>query len=89
MLTLLTLAFLVLALWIGAPRLGIGLLAAGLVVQLVQVVRLAQASGGGVGGHAEWVREGSTRRRLRESPVWLLGCALALAGALLSFWRTH
>jgi hypothetical protein len=89
MLVLLTAAFLVLALWIGAPGLGIGLLAAGLVVQLAQVARLVRASGGGVGGHAEWVREGSTRRRLRESPVWLLGCALAVAGAMLSFWQTH
>lgn len=89
MLILLTGALLALALWVGAPGLGIGLLAAGLVVQLAQVVRLARVSGGGVGGHAEWVREGSTRRRLRESPVWLLGFALALAGALLSFWQTH
>lgn len=86
MLLLVTVALLGWALWRGAPGLGVGLVAAGLVVQLAQIVRLARVSAGGVGGHAEWVREGSTRRRLRESPVWLLGAGLVAAGAAVSFF---
>jgi hypothetical protein len=86
MLLLVTLAVLAWVLWRGAPGLGAGLVAAGLVVQLAQLGRLARASAGGVGGHAEWVREASTRRRLRESPLWLLGVGLVAAGALVCFF---
>jgi hypothetical protein len=85
MLLLATVALLAGVLWRGAPGLGVGLVVAGLLVQVAQVVRLARTSAGGVGGHAEWVREASTRRRLRESPLWLLGVGLAAAGALVSF----
>jgi hypothetical protein len=64
----------------GGGALGLGLMAVGLAVQLALVARLARASVGGVGGHAEWVRDASTRPRLARSPVWLLGAGLVLAG---------
>jgi hypothetical protein len=84
-LPLATLALIAVALRRGAPAVGLALLVCGLGLQLVPMLRLAAASRGGVGGHAEWVRETSTRRRLRESPLWLVGTALALAGAVVSF----
>ena len=75
--TLLLIAY---ALWCGAPALGVALLVAGFLVQLALTLRLLRASLGGVGGHAEWVREVSTRPRLARSPAWLLALALVLSG---------
>jgi hypothetical protein len=86
MLLLVTLAVLAWVLWRGALGFGAGLVAAGLVVQLLQLGRLVRASAGGAGGHAEWVRDVSTRRRLRESPIWLLAAGLVAAGAAVSFF---
>jgi len=79
-----TLGLIVYSLWRGAPRTAIALMAAGLLVHLVLIVRLARASMGGVGAHAEWVRDVATRRRLRESPAWLAGLLLVVAGIALA-----
>ena len=65
-----------------ARPLELGLLAAGLVVQVVLIARLMCTTLGGVGGHAEWVRTMSVRPRLDRSPGWGLGIALAVAGVV-------
>lgn len=69
--------------WIGANPIGVGLLALAVLIEVVLLVRLLKLTAGGVGGHAEWVRDVSRRPRLRASPAWMLATALALAGALL------
>ena len=81
--TLLLIAY---ALWRGAPALGVALLVAGFLVQLALTLRLLRASLGGVGGHAEWVREVSTRPRLARSPAWLLAFALVLSGLAVTLF---
>ena len=73
--------------WRGAGVAALLLVASGVAVQLVLAMRLARASVGGVGGHAEWVRETSRRPRIRRSPAWALGAALVLAGLAVSFVR--
>jgi hypothetical protein len=73
--------------WRGAPLLALGLVATGALVHLTLALRFARASLGGVGGHAEWKRETSTRRHLRRSPAWLVGLGLVVAGTALGLWR--
>jgi hypothetical protein len=80
MLPLATLALIAWTLWRGGSPLGAALMAAGLLVHLALGLRLARTTLGGVGGHAEWLRDTSTRPRLRRSPGWLAGLALILAG---------
>jgi hypothetical protein len=86
-LQLATLVLIAYSIWRGAPRVAIALMAAGLLVHLALMLRLARASLGGVGAHAEWVRDVATRRRLRESPAWLVGLLLILAGFAFGLWR--
>jgi hypothetical protein len=80
-LTLLLLAY---GCWRGSSPLGIALMSLGFAAQLWVTIRLARATAGPVGGHAEWVREGSTRPRLLASPIWMVGLALVLAGFALA-----
>lgn len=87
MLLLLTVALLAYFVWRGGNPLGIGLIAAGLLVEMVLVLRLLRATVGGVGGHAEWVRDVSRRPRLQRSPGWLGAAALVIAGAAIALWR--
>jgi hypothetical protein len=87
MLPLATVAAIAWAVWRGAHPLGIALMVAGLLVQVAAILRLARASAGGVGGHAEWVRERSLRARLLASPAWLTGMLLVVAGLVLGLWR--
>jgi hypothetical protein len=82
LLPILTVVALVWALVEGARPLALGLLAAGLVVQVVLTARLVRTTLGGVGGHAEWVRAMSVRPRLDRTPAWGLGIALAVAGVV-------
>jgi len=82
--SLLALAWL---LWRGAGALAVLLVAAGVAVQIALAVRFVQATTGGVGGHAEWVRETSHRPRLARSPVWTIGAALVAAGVALALVR--
>ncbi|MBM4267663.1 MAG: hypothetical protein FJ144_13795 [Deltaproteobacteria bacterium] len=86
MLILLPVLLLAYFLWHGGSALGIGLIAAGLLVELALTLRLLRATVGGVGGHAEWVRDVSKRPRLQRSPAWLLATALVLAGAAIAAW---
>ena len=82
MVPVLTTIALVWALVARARPLALGLLAAGLAVQVVLTARLMRTTLGGVGGHAEWVRAMSVRPRLDRSPAWGLGIALAVAGVV-------
>jgi hypothetical protein len=75
-------------LWQGGNPIGVAILAAGVLTHVVLTLRLLKATAGGVGGHAEWVRDVSTRPRLRQSPAWIVGSALvALGGSLALFMR--
>jgi hypothetical protein len=66
--------------WRGGPALAVAIMAAGFVVHVALAVRMMRASMGGVGGHAEWLRDASLRPRLARSPAWLLGLVLIIAG---------
>ena len=87
MLQLTTVLLISYCLWRTGPTLGVAVMAAGLLVHVALVLRLGRASMGGVGGHAEWVRDMSTRPRLRRSPAWLVGLALIVLGFVLALWR--
>lgn len=81
MVPVVTLVLIAWLMWRGAPLAGgVGLMVLGLGVHLVLMLRFAGATAGGVGGHAEWVRETSTRPRLARHPAWLVGLGLIGAG---------
>jgi len=82
--SLLALAWLV---WRGAGGVAVALAAGGVMVQLALALRLVQATAGGVGGHAEWVRDVSRRPRLARSPGWAIGAALVAAGVAVALLR--
>lgn len=71
----------------GGDPLGLALIAAGLVVEVFLVLRIMTASTGGVGGHAEWVRDVSERPRLRRHPLWFWATGLVVVGAVVAFFR--
>jgi hypothetical protein len=81
------LAFLALA-WRGAGLLALALLATGFLSTFLLSIRVLRASVGGVGGHAEWVRDVSVRPRLARSPVWAVGVGLIAAGTAIGLWET-
>ena len=87
MLLLATVAAIAWGVWRGASLLGIALMGAGLLVHVALTLRLVRASTGGVGGHAEWVRERSARPRLERSPAWVVGLLLILSGLLIALVR--
>jgi len=86
-LQLATLGLIAYSVWRGTSWLAVALMAAGFAVHLALMARFTRASLGGVGAHAEWVREVATRRRVRESPAWLVGLLLILAGLAVGLWR--
>jgi hypothetical protein len=86
MLPLAGFALLLYCLWRDGNPIGIALLAAGVLIHVVLTLRLVRATAGGVGGHAEWVRDVSTRPRMRASPAWLVGAALVAIGASLALF---
>jgi hypothetical protein len=89
MLPLLGLLLLVYCAWRGGNPFGLALLAAGVLLQVVLALRMLRATQGGVGGHAEWVRDVSLRPRMQRSPAWLVGSALVAIGAAVAlFART-
>jgi hypothetical protein len=85
-LLLLTLVLLAYGCWRGDSPLGIALMLLGFAAQVWVTMRLVRATTEPVGGHAEWVREGSMRPRLLASPLWAAGVALVLAGFALTLW---
>jgi len=86
MMPLLGLLLLVYCIWRDGNPLGIVILASGVVLHVVLALRMARASVGGVGGHAEWVRDVSGRPRLARSPAWTLGAALVAVGAAIALF---
>ena len=86
MLLPLTLMLIAYGLWRGGSPVGVGLMSLGFLVHLWVTLRLTRATVEPVGGHAEWVREGSTRPRIAASPAWGVGLALVVAGLLLVLW---
>jgi hypothetical protein len=84
MVLLATMAVIAWCVWRGASPLAIALMGTGLLVHLALTLRLVRASTGGVGGHAEWVRERSARPRLERSPAWVVGLVLILLGLLIA-----
>ncbi len=88
MLLPLALALVAYGLWRGGSPLGVALMALGFVLHAWITLRLARATTDPVGGHAEWVRERSTRPRLLASPAWALGTALLLGGLALVLWSS-
>ena len=86
MIPLAALVALLLFAWRGAGPVTLALLAAGFLVTFVLSLRVLRASVGGVGGHAEWVRDVSLRPRLARSPAWAVGVGLVAAGIALGLW---
>ena len=66
---------------------GMALITLGLVIEAVLLLRLVRATAGGVGGHAEWVRDVSVRPRLQRHPLWGWATALVVIGAAIAFLR--
>ncbi|MFN8600368.1 MAG: hypothetical protein U0842_07835 [Candidatus Binatia bacterium] len=73
-------------LWRGGHPLGVVLLAIGVMIHFVLTLRLVKATAGGVGGHAEFVRDVETRPRMQRSPAWLVGSLLVALGASLALF---
>ena len=86
MLPLAGFALLLYCVWRGGNPLGLMLLGIGVGIHVVLLLRLVRATAGGVGGHAEWVRDVSLRPRLRRSPAWLVGAALVAVGATVALF---
>lgn len=86
MLPLAGFALLLYCLWRGGNPFGLLVLATGVLVHVVLTLRLAKATRGGVGGHAEWVREVSLRPRLQRNAGWLVGSVLVALGASLALF---
>jgi hypothetical protein len=72
--------------WRGAGPIALSLLTAAFALTFVLSLRVLRASVGGVGGHAEWVRDVSLRPRLARSRGWTAGVALLVAGIALGLW---
>lgn len=84
MLLLLPIVLLAYFAWQGGHVLGIVLIVVGLVIELRLVLQMVRATVGGVGGHAEWVRDVSRRPRLARDPMWSWATALVVLGWLLA-----
>ena len=85
MLLLLPLLLLGFFAWRGGHTLGIAMICAGLLIEVLLALRLLRASVGGVGGHAEWVREVARRPGIDRDPAWLGATLLVVAGAVVAF----
>lgn len=84
MLLLLPIGLLAYFAWAGGNGLGIALIGVGLVIELTLALRMVRASVGGVGGHAEWVRDVSRRPRLERDSKWLWATVLVIVGGVLA-----
>ncbi len=84
MLVLLPIVLLAYFAWYGGNPLGIVLIAAGLVIEVTLVLHMVRASVGGVGGHAEWVRDVSRRPGLERDSKWMWATGLVIVGAIVA-----
>lgn len=82
MIPLVALLVFVFFVWRGAGPVPLSLLAASFVCTFALSLRVLRASVGGVGAHAEWVRDVSVRPRLGRNPVWGMGVALLVGGII-------
>lgn len=82
MIPLLALLALLFFAWRGAGAVSLALLVAGFAGSFLLSIRMLRASVGGVGGHAEWVRDVSLRPRLGSSPAWGISLLLVVGGIL-------
>jgi hypothetical protein len=69
--------------WSGASTLVMVLVGAGLVLSIGLSLRLANQLQSGTGGHAEWVRDVTTRTEAIRSPGWVLSLLLVSAGVMV------
>lgn len=83
MLPWVALACFLLAWWADASLTSLGLLGAAGLVGLGLSLRLANQLQSGTGGHAEWVRDVTSRQAAIRSPGWVAGWLLLAAGVLL------
>ena len=83
MLPLIAAALLACLAFAGASWIALGLVGAGLVLSLGLSLRLANQLQSGTGGHAEWVRDVTTRTEAIRSPGWVLSFLLVSAGTLV------
>ena len=72
--------------WRGAGPIALVILTAAFLLTFVLSLRVLRASVGGVGGHAEWVRDVSLRPRLARSRGWAVGVSLLVTGIALALW---
>ncbi len=84
MLLLLPIVLLAYFAWQGGNPVGIVLIAVGLAVEVTLALRMVRASVGGVGGHAEWVRDVSRRPRLERDSKWMWATALVILGGIVA-----
>ena len=68
----------------GGNPIGLAMIVSGFIVELVLTLRMVRATVGGVGGHAEWVRDVSRRPRLERDAKWLWATALVVVGGLVA-----
>ena len=68
--------------WSGAWTRVMVLGGAGLVLSIGLSLRLANQLQSGTGGHAEWVRDVTTRTAAIRSPGWVLSLLLVSAGVV-------
>jgi len=67
----------------GSSTLAMLLVGAGFVWSVGLSLRLANQLQSGTGGHAEWVRDVTTRTAAIRSPGWLLSLLLVVSGVLV------
>lgn len=84
MLLLLPLLLLAFFAWRGGNPVGIALIFFALAGEIGLALRMLRASVGGVGGHAEWLRDVSRRPRLDRDRGWLWATVQALVGAVIA-----
>lgn len=70
----------------GAPVLAMVLVGAGFLWSVGLSLRLANQLQSGTGGHAEWVRDVTTRTAAIRSPGWLLALVLVVLGVLVRWF---
>ncbi len=69
--------------WVGASFVSLGLVGAAGLLGLALSLRLANQLQSGTGGHAEWVRDVTSRQAAIRSPGWGLAWILLAGGGLL------
>ena len=72
--------------FVGAPMLALLLVGSGFLLSVVLAIRLANSLRSGTGGHAEWLRDVTSRADAIRSPGWVLALGLVVVGTVLGFF---